>query len=99
MGEIPANCLAEAAPFADFCNGYANDAVAQAKKNLEMKCGLEKDNPNRWALTRDDHFNWCMSWEGANSEPASEGSIRRWIEAVRQHSGGDEREGNPDPRA
>ena len=75
-GNTPATCLAEAAPFVDFCNRYANDAVAQAKKNLEMKCGLEKVNPTRWTANRDDHFNWCMSWEGANSEPASEGSYR-----------------------
>ena len=75
-GNTPATCLAEAAPFVDFCNRYANDAVAQAKKNLEMKCGLEKVNPTRWTTNRDDHFNWCMSWEGPNSEPASEGSYR-----------------------
>ena len=75
-GNTPATCLAEAAPFADFCNRYADDAIAQAKKTLQMKCGLEKVNPARWTTNREDHFNWCMDWDGAYAEPSQEGSYR-----------------------
>ena len=62
--------------FAAFCERYANDAVAQATKNQQQKCGLEKDNADRWTLNRQAHLDWCMSWNGAYAEPAAEGSYR-----------------------
>src|SRR5262245_50031966 len=42
-----ANAQPETDPeFASFCNRYADDAVSAAKKNTDMKCGLEKENPD-----------------------------------------------------
>jgi hypothetical protein len=73
---LPSVAQAVDPDFASFCNRYADDAVGQAKKNTEMKCGLEKENPDRWTSDRQAHFDWCISWDGAYAEPAREGSYR-----------------------
>jgi hypothetical protein len=73
---LPSAAQAVDPEFASFCNRYADDAVQQAKKNTEMKCGLEKENPDRWTSDRQAHFDWCISWDGAFAEPAREGSYR-----------------------
>ena len=62
--------------FASFCESYANDAVTEATKNKQMKCGLENENADRWTLIREAHLNWCLAQDGVYSEPTTERSYR-----------------------
>lgn len=62
--------------FAGFCTRYADDAVEHAKRNKQLRCGLESDNPARWTTNRESHLNWCLAQEGVYAEPTTEGSYR-----------------------
>lgn len=60
-------------PGAAFCQSYADDAVAQATKNLQMNCGF---GGPRWSTNRADHLSWCLALNGEAAPAATEGSYR-----------------------
>ncbi len=42
-----------------FCNEYADQAVAQQRRNLDLRCGYQG---LRWHEWWDGHFGWCKDW-------------------------------------
>jgi len=70
---LPSAVQAVDPDFASFCNRYASDAVDQATKNQQMKCGFEGP---RWTTNREDHFNWCIGQDGVYAPPTIEGESR-----------------------
>lgn len=65
-------CKEEFPEFVAWCSRYADDAVEQARKNLELNCGLHKENAARWTDNRDTHLNFCLGFDGAYAEPTQE---------------------------
>jgi len=70
---LPSVAQAVEPDWASFCERYTNEAVAQATKSKEMKCGY--DGP-RWDTKREGHFNWCLTKDGVFAEPTTEGLAR-----------------------
>ena len=60
-----AQCAQKPAQAQQACQGYADQAVKQAKEATVMKCGF---SGGRWAADYAGHFNWCLSAnEGARA--------------------------------
>jgi hypothetical protein len=56
-----------------FCQGYADTAVAQVAKSQQMQCGY---GGPRWDANRKAHFDWCMTFDGAEGPPTTEALYR-----------------------
>jgi hypothetical protein len=69
-------CKEEFPEFIAWCSRYADDAVEHAKKNLELICGLHKENAALWTDNRDAHLNECLSHDGAYAEPTKKALSR-----------------------
>lgn len=55
-----------------YCRNYANQAVAQQKTNLRLKCNY---TGAFWHLNYNNHYNWCVS--ASTGKPASQEKARR----------------------
>jgi hypothetical protein len=57
----------------DFCESYANDAVAAAIDNRRRACG---GDGGRWTTDFSRHFDWCVSLKGDRTVADAEASAR-----------------------
>ncbi len=48
-----------------FCRSYANDALAQKKKNIFWRCGFRG---SRWQATWQEHHRWCRGVQRYHAE-------------------------------
>ncbi len=65
---------ASADPGADYCRGYANAAVNQARaaRSIPQCAHFIRDLPARWSLNYDDHFRACLPLFGSGQNASEE---------------------------